>query len=696
MRDSQIQLRAAQNALQDTQNKLEDSQSKLEDSRNKFEESENKLEDSQKESQGNQEKWQESQAKFEHVQKRLKHNHKLLQGVRENLQDSEEQLRDSWKKIQESQEQLQSNQEHIEASREQLEGYKRTVADLKLLLFQTYAKAKQYNEAGKIYYEILDIHSEAIPAETVLEMKYSYARQLHEQGDLEKVARAKEIAEDVWKTRKMLDSVFETPRMMSEKTKESHRQICSIYTTLQDFDAAEYEQRLVYQGVPKDDWMLENGDALAITLMKRKKYEEAALLRLDVWKERRQLANQEPWDSCTVQSALMCISFLKEIVGDLSKTLSEHGESEEEQDDIRHCMPWHERNILKMLQVVWRTAIVPESRPEILEVGHELGSRLIAGGKYADAEAILNCVWEARTALYPGANQLAMSTGRILIDAIKLQESPGRYERAANLYRRILDKAKPKFGEDNDWVISVGTTLAETLFLDGKYAGPDGAEEICRWVLEQKEKKLGQADPQLDDARYKLGKAVHAQGRERYASLPHILQDVYDRWNNNLPKSSSTVECGRMLVKAYERYEDLAALDRIRAMFEGRGPVSEKDMLYLESGHLLGNLLLNRRDWEGAGEVLRLLWDYQADLLEEKRIRLWCGQLYSQSLLRRNRYRLAKKVLESVEHAQCAQPDIFGEGSTESERVAGLLRQVSRALKNVPQKRSGCILRQCK
>ena len=677
MRDRQIQLRDAKDALQETQNKLEDSRNKFEESEKKLEESEKKLEDSKNESQGNQKKWQESQARFEYLQKRLKHSHKSLQDVRENLKDSEEQLRDSWKKVHESQEQLQGSQEHIEASREQLESYKRTVGDLKLLLFQTYAKAEQYNEAGEIYYEILDIHSEAIPPEKILEMKYSYAGQLHEQGDLEKVARAKKIAEDVWKTRKLHDSIFENPRMTSEKTKESHRQICSIYTSLQDFDAAEYEQRLVYQEVPKDDWVLENGDALAITLMKRKRYEEAALIRLDVWKERRQLANQELWDSCTVRSALLCISFLKEIVEDLSKTLTDHEKSEEDQDDVRHCMPWHERNILKMLQDVWRNAIGPKSRPEILEVGHELGSRLIAGGKYADAESILNHVWEASTALYPEANQLTMSTGKSLIDAIKLQESPGRNERAA-IYRRILDKAKPIFGEDDDWVISVGTTLAETLFLDENYAGPDGAEGICRWVLEQKEKKLGQADPQLDDARYKLGKAVHAQGRERYDGLPRILQDVYDRWNNSLTKPSATVECGRMLVQAYEGYEGLAALDRIRTLFDGRDPVSEKDILYLESGHLLGKSLLKQGKSKEAREILHRVWHYQAELPEEIRIRLRCGRLYGQSLLRCNQYSSAKKILESVELAQRAQPDIFGEGSTEGEQVGRLLRQVCR------------------
>ena len=82
-------------------------------------------------------------------------------------------------------------------------------------------------------------------------------------------------------------------------------------------------------------------------------------------------------------------------------------------------------------------------------------------------------------------------------------------------------------------------------------------------MLEQKTKKLGLVDSEVDDARYKLGKAIHAQGRERYVGLAPILQEVYDSWNMILPRPSATVEFARLLVKAYEEYEGLAALEAI-------------------------------------------------------------------------------------------------------------------------------------
>ena len=148
-----------------------------------------------------------------------------------------------------------------------------------------------------------------------------------------------------------------------------------------------------------------------------------------------------------------------------------------------------------------------------------------------------------------------------------------------------------------------------------------------------------------------------------------ILQEVYDSWNKNSPKPSGTVECGRLLVKAYEEDEGLAALEPIRTLFNG---LSEKDMLYLESGHLLGKLLLRQEDSEGARELLCSLWDYQAGLPEERIVHLRCGQLYGQRLLQCRQYEPVKKVLELVKRAQ---PGIFGQRSTEGDQVTEMLKE---------------------
>ena len=584
LRDSRKQLEDTQKILQDTQKALRNSRTALQDIQNQF---------------------QVSQVHFQDTREEL-------QGTREELQGTREELH--------------GTQEELEEKNERLEKYESDIEGLKLRLFhryreaEKYTKLERYNEAKKIYEEILSNYKEAILPEAILEMRYSYAEQLREQG---KFPEAKKIAEDVWERRKELDSLSKNPKMMSEESKKSHRQVCSIYNSLGEFDAAEKEQMSVYHGAPKDAWKLENGDALCITLMKHKRCEEAAQLQLRVWEERRQLEKPGRWEECTIRSALSRVDFLEIIVKNLSDTLQ------------KNC---REKEINEMLRHVWTMPKAPELRLQIQKVGHKLGTRLVAGGEYADAERVLKDVWEAGTALYPEAKLLTMSTGKELVDVLKLQESPQQYKRAARLYRSILDEAKHMFGEDDDWVISVGIALAETLFRDGQNAGPDGAEQIWRWVLDQKTKKLGQADPQVHDARYNLGKAVLAQGRERYPEHAQILQGVYDRWNKDSPKPSVTVECGRLLVKAYED-GGLATLEPVRALFNGR---SEKDMVYLESGHLLGKLLLRKEDFEGA-----------------------------------------RQLLESFERDQ---PEMCVERSPEGDQVAELLEQVAALLTQLPKK----------
>ena len=622
-------------------------------------------------------------------QKELQDWQKDYQDLEKEFQDSQRDFEDSQVEFQVSQQESQASHEELQDNQKQRANYESAIEGLRLRLFYKCGKAKEYAEAEEIYGEIIENYKEATPPEpeAVLKMKYSFADLLLEQG---KSQQAKEIASDVWRTRRDLDLFSEEPNTVSEETKRSHRQICLVYTSLEDFAAVEKQQRSVYKGEdeePKDAWMLENGDALCSTLKRRKEYEKAAELQFAVWKERRRLGNYGPWDEYTIQSALSCIDLIECTLKDSKNRLSKHTGHEEERKHIRDRMQCHENDIFVMLQDVWANARTSERRPEILQVGHELGSRLIALEKYAKAEIILNDVWEARTTLFSEANQWTMQTGRLLADAIKLQESPQKYKSAATLYRRLLDQGIPTFGENDDRVISVGVALAETLFLDGQYADPDGAEQICRWVLEQKTKNLSLADPQVHDARYQLGKAIHAQGRERYLDCAPELQKVYDSWNKDLPKASATVECARLLVKAYEEYGGLDALEPIRTLFNG---LSEQDVLYLESGHLLGKLLLRQGDSEGARELLCPLWGYQVGLPEEKRVHLRCGQLYGQSLLQCRQYRSAKGVLESVERAV---PGVFGEDSPEGDEVTRVLQRARRGPREIYQRRPGRILR---
>ena len=186
-----------------------------------------------------------------------------LRDSQEHFQESQKALRDSQKAFQYSQTEFYDSQEEFQASQEELQGsqqelqdnhgyaedYERAIESIRLRLFQKRGKAKEYAEAQEIYAEILDNYNEATPPEAILKMKYSFVDQLLEQGKLErgKLVQAKATAWGVWKTRRDLDLRSEEPNTVSEELKKTHRQICLIYTLLDDFAAAERQQKLVYK-----------------------------------------------------------------------------------------------------------------------------------------------------------------------------------------------------------------------------------------------------------------------------------------------------------------------------------------------------------------------------------------------------------------------------------------------------------------
>ena len=127
---------------------------------------------------------------------------------------------------------------------------------------------------------------------------------------------------------------------------------------------------------------------------------------------------------------------------DLSNTLSTYRGPEAGKESIRCHKKGCENDIIEMLRHVWtmpraselrlRSLQVGQGHSELrlrsLQVGQDLGRGLVAGKEYADAERISKDVWEAGTALYPETNQLTMSTGIILVNALQLQESPQQYK----------------------------------------------------------------------------------------------------------------------------------------------------------------------------------------------------------------------------------------------------------------------------
>ena len=538
--------------------------------------------------------------------------------------------------------------------------------DWKMQLFESWKAAGDFDKAEKFYEDLLANDLVEVDcaenAAMILDLKQSYVAMLIKQG--ERFEKALDLAKEVWDKRKGADPVPDISR-------ECHRQLCSIYASLKRPEEAERMHKLAYEWYKgrEDAWALENGDECCKKLAEQQKYDEAALMQANVWTERQKRANGGPRHPDTIKSGLSRISFLEK----QSETLADQAGSESEKNLRRSERETCEHKIYQALQYIWDTAENPERDPGILDVGHRLGGRHLAAKRFPEAEAVLTQVWQGRILVTNDADAQAMSTGRLLAAAVKLQGSPEKYPRAAAIYRQIWKDCKHVFGEGDDETISVGIDLAATLDLLGQYSSDGGAEEVYGWVLEQKQFHSRQDASTVMDVRYNVGRAVYHQGQAKYGKATGLLQAVYDQWYETSPDTASIRECGRLLV---EMYEHQRAVEPIKALFDGRKRLKSRCILYLQSGHAYGKLLVDQEDYKLAREPMKSLWECDA-LVTEKESRLQCGRLYGQILLKLGDYDLAHVILESVTEAQNG---VFIAGTSEATKVSELLGQAQRAI----------------
>ena len=539
--------------------------------------------------------------------------------------------------------------------------------DRKMELFESWKSAGDFNKAEKFYEDLLandlveDVRAEN--AATILDLKQSYVDMLIKQG--ERFEKALDLAKEVWNKRKGADPV-------PDNSRECHRQLCSIYTSLKRPEEAERMHKLAYEWYKgrEDAWALENGDECCKKLAEQQKYDEAALMQASVWTERQKPANGGPRHPDTIKSGRSRISFLEK----QSVTLADQAGSESEKNLRRSERETCEHKIDQALQYIWKTAEDPERETEILDVGHKFGDRLLAAKRFSEAEAVLTQVWQGRKLITNDADAQAMSTGRSLAAAIKLQGSTERYQRAATIYQQIWMDCKHVFGEGHDETISVGIDLAATLYLLGQYSSDGGAEEVYGWVLKQNQFTSRQAASTVMDVRYNLGRAMYHQGQAKYAKATELLQAVYDQWYETSPDAASIRECGRLLLDIYKHQK---AVEPVRAIFDGRKRLETRGILYLQSGYAYGKLLVEQESYELAREPMKSLWEYEAISPKEKEFRLRCGRLYGQALFKLEQYGLARDVLQAVMEAQTG---VFKAGTSEANKVSQLLGGAQQAI----------------
>jgi tetratricopeptide (TPR) repeat protein len=534
-------------------------------------------------------------------------------------------------------------------------------------LFHCHKDAKEYEKAETCYRAIVtDTNPEKIEDSTILDLKYSFAEMLIVQ---KKNEEAELISKAVWKQRQVAPE--------SEEAKKSHRQLCSIWGTLEKYRDAENMHRNIYHREPKDSWALENGDAVCRTIAEQGDYNQAQLMQDSVWQTRQKHDGQR--HDLTIRSGLQRITFLEMLIHSISSA----GISGTEKRLSSLRKKGFECELEVMLRSIWNTRLHPEPVPGILDAGHRLGNILFQQAKFADAEAVFLDVWEGRKYYFGDGDVNAMATGTMLGKALLRQQKPEASSKAVTIFQGILHTRQRTLEKGNCDTLSSGDDLAQAYLSLEDWLQ---AEAACRWVVEQKAREYGPTARETTEARWTLGQSLFKQGGDKVREAEIVLDEVYRQWNDSFPNAKATLECGHMLAELLLSQEAKPndALQVSRVVFARREASMERDVDYLDSGRQYGCLLLKGGKLLEAEKVLKALWEHPAKGSEQETLRLKCGHLYGQSLSKQQKCSEAKEILEMVAKKQVS---IFPAGGAEIEDTSQLFREVSDRCKEMEKER---------
>ena len=497
--------------------------------------------------------------------------------------------------------------------------------------------------------------------EGILGLKYSFAAMLMEQKNFEE-------AEPI--SRAVLEKRMANPNLLSEIAKESHRQLCSILCAMGRHRDAERMHRTMYQSETMDLWALENGDEVCQRLRERRQFLRAKDLQEEVWLERQK--RHSPRDGLTVRSGRRFIEDLKRLVANLDN----RGDTDAVRRRNRCDRESYESQIEITLSKIWDTRENPEPSVDILNAGHDLGAVILLQEKFSDAEAILRPVWEGKRAKFGERDINTISSGRLLGRALCRQEKEETYREAVGVLQGIwqtnnCDAESLACAED---VAQAYRSLRQL----------PNAEYVYRWILHQKAHKPGISTQEIDDARWNLGQILYIQGNVKSRDAVIVLHELYQRFSASSPTGDMTLQCGQMLAQSIWTQDGKPdkALKIALDVFKERRDSAEKGVAYLESARLYSSMLLEVLKLAEAEGALESVWKYQAEGAEEQSLHSKCGHLYSKALSKGQKYKPAKKILETVLQNQ----ETNFAGPQEIAETRSLLEEVNRSLEEKKRK----------
>ena len=499
-------------------------------------------------------------------------------------------------------------------------------------LFHCLKKAKDYDGAENLYHDIMKARDATTDGdEVILGLNYAFAATLMEQ---KKFAEAESISQAVWEKRK------QDPGPLSEHSKESHRQVCSILCAMGKYKDAEKMHRFMFPSDTMDSWALENGDEICQSLKEQGKHTMAKDMQEEVWKER--LRQSSPRDGATIRSGLRLIQFHEKFVA----TIDKGGTDVERRRNVNHKEA-SKCEIEMTLEKIWGARQYPEPNTDILNAGHELGVVRFRQNQFSDAEAIFTLVLEGRRHHLGDDHANTISTRSLLGRALRRQDKQDTYRKAVEV---LQDKWQIMVRNRCPDAIQSVEDLAQAHFSLGEWPN---AEQLYAWIVQQKLQSRDCPRQEIEDARWNLGQTLCKQGMRKNIEAVGILDKLYLQWKASSPKSDRTLQCGHLLAQllsAQKKCEE--ALKIAVEVFNARRALEKKGADYLNSACVYGSLLLEVEQFADAERTLKSAWEHQAEGIEEQEARLKCGHLCGHAQLKRRRYSDAKKTLESVIGAQ--------------------------------------------
>ena len=493
--------------------------------------------------------------------------------------------------------------------------------------------------------------------EDILNLNHSFAALLVEQKRLQD---AELISMVVWEKRK------EEPGPPSEVSKESHRQLCSILCAVGKYKDAEKMHTNMYESGSTDAWALENGDEACQRLREQRDFKKAKDMQGEVWETR--LKHNGPRVDL-IKSGLRLIGDLEELVAAID---IQDGNDVERRFNIFHKQTL-ECEIELALRKIWDPRPQPEMITDVLNAGHKLGMVVFSQDRFADAEAIFTPVWEGkkRHRQLGDRDASTTSTGSMLGRSLCRQGEQETYRRAVDIlpdiWQTMMRNGHPEAISTSEDLALAYRSMSDWL----------NAESVCRWIAQQ---KIYTRCPtrEIEDARWLLAQTLYKQATNKHREAQTILGALYQQWNASSPDSSKTLECGYMLARLLSTQPERAEEARKVALdvFERRA-LMERGVAYLDIGYLSGLLLEKDEKLEDAESILRSVWEDQAVVAEEQKVRLSCGHLIGQILKKRRKYSEAKKILEAVLEA----PEADSAGILELTETRRLLEEVNKLKK---------------